>query len=167
MAEHILMGVLTLAVLFDISTAKIPNMITLFGMAAGLLLSLLPGSGISFLSAIGGMALPLVLFPLFRLRMIGAGDIKLMMAVGALIGVEKMPHYALAALIAAGVLSLMLISDGAGEGRLSYLTAYFAEGRYRQSGRQRRYIQGRETAALHGSVPLYMAGVLVVAGLVR
>jgi prepilin peptidase CpaA len=77
----------SVAGLVDFRTRKIPNLITIPGMVAGLTLrsamSGWPGAKV----AVEGAALALVLLlPLVLLRALGAGDWKLMGAVGAFVG---------------------------------------------------------------------------------
>ena len=68
--------------------------------------SQLPG-GLGFLSAIGGLAIGLVvMLPMYLLRAMGAGDVKLMAMVGAFLGPEDVLGAILATFVAGGVLSL-------------------------------------------------------------
>lgn len=67
------------AALFDLRTSKIPNVLLLFGVAGGFLWSRHPIYLIR-------LALPLLLlYPLYYLRMIGAGDVKLFAVYGGLL----------------------------------------------------------------------------------
>jgi len=72
----------------DIRSRRIPNWLTLSGVLAGLLLNtLLAADGNNWRTSLAGMGLAfLVYFPLYLLRGMGAGDVKLMAAVGALMG---------------------------------------------------------------------------------
>ena len=68
--------------------------------------SRLPG-GLGFLSAIEGLAIGLVvMLPMYLLRAMGAGDVKLMAMVGAFLGPEDVLGAILATFLAGGVLSL-------------------------------------------------------------
>ena len=83
------------AVLTDLSSDRIPNilpvsaLVTSFFIRAAIpFIDFLTAGGPApspeiFMSFLGGAAVPLLLFPVFRLRMIGAGDIKLLMALGS------------------------------------------------------------------------------------
>lgn len=68
------------AVLTDIRYHKIKNRTVLFGMAGGFLLNL--GN---IRASVLGVAVPLLLIVFFALNMMGAGDIKLLCSVGAII----------------------------------------------------------------------------------
>lgn len=85
----LLLIVLTAAV-SDIRSRSIPNWLTLGGIAAGLALNTHATGleGLKF-SAMGFGVAALILLPLFALRFLGGGDIKLMAAVGALAGYEN------------------------------------------------------------------------------
>lgn len=79
--------VLTAAV-YDIRFRRIPNWLTLSGVLLGIGLNTVPGlGGVGIGRALLGLGLAfLVYFPLYLLRGMGAGDVKLMAAVGALVG---------------------------------------------------------------------------------
>lgn len=112
-----LLGVLCLAVASDLCEHRIPNVAVLAGMAAGLLLhSLLPGGdgflapapgGLGFGRALQGLALgAAALLPLYALRAAGPGDVKLMAAVGAILGPDAVVPAIAGTFVAGGVLSL-------------------------------------------------------------
>ena len=73
------------AMFFDLTTDKIPNYLVVLELAGGLVYQLYIFGAIGILSFLGGIAVPFVLsYALFLFRMIGAGDIKLLMALGYL-----------------------------------------------------------------------------------
>ena len=69
----------------DIKGYKIKNRDIVIMIAAGLVLNLFSNS---IRESLLGMLLPLVLFPLFALKMLGAGDIKALCAIGSVVGIE-------------------------------------------------------------------------------
>jgi prepilin peptidase CpaA len=74
------------AVIEDLRRRKLPNWLTATGVAAGVALAL-PRGWNGVWPALAGAALGfLILLPLFLLRGMGGGDIKLMAAFGALLG---------------------------------------------------------------------------------
>lgn len=104
----LLAGFLLAAVFSDVATRKIPNRLILVGIVTGLLAqAFLPG-GDGFLSALKGLLFGFGLFlPLYLLRVMGAGDVKLMAMVGCFTGSPAIFGVVLCALLAGGVLSLM------------------------------------------------------------
>ena len=88
----VLVVLLVAAAVIDYRTMRIPNWLTVGGMVAGLVLgtvmALRPLDGL--LAALGGAGTGLViLLPLYALRVMGAGDVKLMAMVGRVPGRER------------------------------------------------------------------------------
>src|SRR4051812_38165028 len=91
-AAQILLGILTLvAAGYDIRYRRIPNWLVLAGIVTGFAWNLFYSSGWSGLGhAAAGLGLGFALyFPLYLLRARGAGDVKLLAAVGAIAGPEN------------------------------------------------------------------------------
>lgn len=122
------MGILALAPLIllllmvtqqDIRGYRIPNRLVFAGIVLGLgLNALLPGGfgfnsvipgGIGWLAALQGWALGMaVLLPLYWLRAMGAGDVKLMGMVGAFLGPGDVLIVVLATFVVGGVMALVV-----------------------------------------------------------
>ena len=85
--QILLLCIVVSAGVSDLRTRRIPNWLVLLGLALGFgLNSFLYGSA-GFYSAAKGMGLAMAIyFPLFALRAMGAGDAKLMAAVGSIVG---------------------------------------------------------------------------------
>lgn len=85
--KFVLPVLLTLAAVIDLRQRRIPNALSFTGMAAGLVLGFWldgwSGLSTSFLGLLTGGALFL---PFYLARGMGAGDVKLMAAVGAFLG---------------------------------------------------------------------------------
>jgi prepilin peptidase CpaA len=97
------------ASVLDIRTRRIPNILTFGAAAAGLLFHVCSGGlrGAGF--SAGGWATGLVLFlPWFALRGMGAGDVKLLAALGAWLGPATTLWVALCSAIAGGVLAVVV-----------------------------------------------------------
>lgn len=108
---------LLLAVGFDLSIRRIPNVLLGVGLALGLFfqaaapsgngLFSAPAGGLGATSALFGGAAGLALFlPLYLMRAMGAGDVKLLAMVGVWLGAPAVLRAALWTLLAGGVLSV-------------------------------------------------------------
>ena len=99
---------LTLAVWHDVRSRRIPNWLVFGAAAAGIALNALPIVGaLGVWQAAGGWALGLaLLMPMYAVKTLGAGDVKLMAAIGAFIGPQAVFGAMLASLLAGGVLAL-------------------------------------------------------------
>jgi len=94
------------AVVTDIRERKIPNKLTVSGLLAGIVLGTVLEGGLPLMALSGaGLAL-LVSFPLVALGAFGAGDAKLLTAVGAFVGPGGLLSVALYAALAGGLLAV-------------------------------------------------------------
>ncbi len=105
----VLIALLAVAAVIDWRSGRIPNWLTLTGMAWGLAFN--ASQGASMTSGLGdgvlGLGTGLALFlPLYAMRAMGAGDVKLMAMVGAFLGAGPTAMAALFVVIAGGVASL-------------------------------------------------------------
>ncbi len=83
----ILAGLLAVAVYTDMRWRKIPNLLTIPGMVAGLIVNFWVGGWPGLIIALQGLGLGVIfLFLPFLLGGLGAGDVKLMALVGAWLG---------------------------------------------------------------------------------
>ena len=107
-AQQLLLGaqvglpvLLTLAAVWDVRYRRIPNWLSLGGMAAGLVLWTWHSGFSGFLASMSGLLLGgAFLLPFYIARGMGAGDVKLMGAVGSFLG----PYHVLAATIVVALL---------------------------------------------------------------
>jgi prepilin peptidase CpaA len=85
---QVLLGILAaVAAAYDIRYRRIPNWLVLAGTIAGLVWNVYSSGGFGLLRASEGLGLGFALyFPLYLLRARGAGDVKLLAAVGAITG---------------------------------------------------------------------------------
>jgi prepilin peptidase CpaA len=115
----ILTVLLLLATREDVRSHRIPNKLVLVGVVLGLGLNgLLPADsgfnsmilgGLGWLAALKGLALGIaVLLPMYLLRAMGAGDVKLMGMVGTFLGPGDLIGALIATFIAGGVMALVV-----------------------------------------------------------
>jgi prepilin peptidase CpaA len=108
--QFILVSVLLIASMTDLQSYKIPNWLTISAMTSGLLgHSLLNGlSGLLFSAK--GLGLGLALFLLFYVMGgMGAGDVKLMAAVGSFIGAEGVLSAGIMAMLLGGFYAIVIM----------------------------------------------------------
>ena len=108
----VLIGFLSIAAISDVRTGRIPNWLVftgvLYALAYNALYPVYPRD-IGILFALGGLLVGLVaLLPGYLLRVLGAGDVKLMAMVGSFIGTWAAVEAVLASLVAGGILALVL-----------------------------------------------------------
>lgn len=111
----ILTSLLTLALviltsLWDVRTGRIPNALTYPAILAGPLLALLPWAGPDVTSSLAGLAVALApALVLWTLGALGGGDVKLLAAVGGLLGYPLILEGLFHSLVAATGMGLTLI----------------------------------------------------------
>jgi prepilin peptidase CpaA len=110
--DVVLLLLVSSAALNDLATRRIPNRLLLAGLAGALLLHLLSNHpGQALLGALGGLGVGLAIFmPLYLLRGMAAGDVKLMAVVGAFTGPEDAFAIAVLTWCAGGVMALLLVT---------------------------------------------------------
>lgn len=105
----ILISTLLLASYFDIKFRKIPNKLTfpviLWGLISAIIISGFKEFQFSFLGFVFGIA---VFFIPFALNMIGGGDVKLMGAIGALMGWRFSLSAVLYSAVAGGIIVIII-----------------------------------------------------------
>jgi prepilin peptidase CpaA len=104
-----LLATMALAAFLDARTLRIPNWLTLAGVVAALAFHTVPGvpGALGWTAPVAGVALALALLvPLWILRVMGAGDVKLMAVVGAFLGPANLIPALLFSFVAAGLLAI-------------------------------------------------------------
>jgi len=105
----VLFTLLAIASVSDYRIYKIPNWLTVGGAAFALIYKTATAASPSsaFLVAFGGLFLGFVIMlPLYALRVMGAGDVKLMAMVGAFLGVHETFQAILFAFIVGGIAAI-------------------------------------------------------------
>lgn len=114
-----LAALLLAAMVCDLRSRRIPNVLVATGVALGLLLQTVAQAGGGLFgnpvgalglvpALLGGLAGLGLFLPLYALRAMGAGDVKLLAMVGVWLGATGVLHAALWTLVAGGVLSLVV-----------------------------------------------------------
>lgn len=105
----VVLGVAAGAIFFDVRTRRIPNVLTLGAALAALAYAGLHGGWSGVETAAAGWAVgAAIFFPFFALGGMGAGDVKLLAAVGAWLGPLNAILVAMFGSIAGGVLALVV-----------------------------------------------------------
>lgn len=116
-AQVLLAAALLAAVGVDLKSRRIPNVLILVGLTVAVLVhawavlqSAVPLAGNAAWSPLAGAGTGLALMlPLYLLRAMGAGDVKLMAMVGAFVGAPTVVTAVLYTLLAGGLLSLVFM----------------------------------------------------------
>jgi prepilin peptidase CpaA len=100
---------LTLACFADLRTRRIPNVLTLSAAGGALLFHVATGGWSAAGWSLAGLFVgALLFFPMFALRGMGAGDVKLLAAVGAWLGPGQVAVVALATSLAGGAIAIVV-----------------------------------------------------------
>ena len=112
MFKEILLALIMLAsVVIDIKSRKIPNYLTFSAMIIGLCISLFAGGIVGLINSFYGLltGFALLIVP-YMLGGMGAGDVKLLMAVGAFLGAVLTFNVFLNGALIGGIYSIMLMA---------------------------------------------------------
>jgi prepilin peptidase CpaA len=110
-AAQVLLGILVaIAAVFDIRFRRIPNWLVLAGVFVGFTWNVYSSGWSGLGRAAAGLGLGFALyFPLYLIRARGAGDVKLLAAVGAITGPVNCLWIFLSTAILGGVIALILL----------------------------------------------------------
>lgn len=107
--EFPLIGLVTLAAIIDLRSRRIPNLLIVTGLIASLLVHVWLEPGADWITWGLGMLTGFALFlPLYLMRGMGAGDVKLMAMVGAFLGPSAIIGVILITFVVGGVLTLVV-----------------------------------------------------------
>lgn len=160
-----LLGIIFLAVFFDLRRGKIPNALILSGLCLGWCWQLVQVGLTGIFVFLAGAGLPLVLLAvLFYFRMLGAGDIKLFAVIGGFMGAEKLLSCMVYSFLLGGAISVLLIIRRRNLlRRLHYFFAYISN--YFQT---KTWVSYRKEEEKDGyfcfSIPVFLSVLLYVGG---
>jgi prepilin peptidase CpaA len=109
----VLLAMVLAAAVYDVRYRRIPNWLTLAGVLAGVALNgfLDQGRPGLFVSSLLGLAMAFgVYFVLYALRAMGAGDVKMMAAVGAIVGWRDWFGVFIITAMIGGIMALILVA---------------------------------------------------------
>jgi prepilin peptidase CpaA len=105
--NQIAIVVASFACVCDVRTRRIPNALTFGAAFVALVFHAVTGGTSGLMTSAGGWVLGILLFfPFFALRGLGAGDVKLLGAIGAWLGPASVLYVGLYASLAGGVLGI-------------------------------------------------------------
>lgn len=108
--DVLVMAVAGVGALTDLRSRRIPNALTASGMASAVVVGVATDGWVGLMHAIGGLATGFALLggP-FAVRIVGAGDVKFLMALGAFIGPRSTVEAFIWATAAGGLLALAML----------------------------------------------------------
>jgi prepilin peptidase CpaA len=105
-----LIAVVFTAAVFDVRYRRIPNWVSVSGAVLGITLNAIQRGLPGVVFSLKGIALSFsIYFVLYTLRAMGAGDVKLMAAVGSLVGWQNWLGVFFIAAILGGILALIIV----------------------------------------------------------
>jgi prepilin peptidase CpaA len=155
----VLIVLLLTAAVFDVLYRRIPNWLTVSGVLLGIALNAFigpPEAGLVF--SLAGLAVGFGIYAvLYALRAMGAGDVKLMAAVGALVGYQRWFGIFFITALIGGVMALILV---VARGRLkktffnmSFILSEMKSGRPAYLGNEELDVKNKTALGLpHGAV---------------
>jgi prepilin peptidase CpaA len=115
LATSVLAALLLAAAWSDIRSRRIPNLVTVTGLVAAIVLRGLVGPGAAIEGVVGALLAFVVVLPFFVLGVMGGGDTKLFMMIGAFMGPR---HFLWAAVLIAIIGGMMAVVDAGRRGAL-------------------------------------------------
>ena len=177
----VLLLILIAAVYTDYRQNRIPNWIIVFGIISGLFISFLHGGIGLFLEGLLGMVLPvIILYPVFMIGAIGAGDLKLFSVVGSYLGIQGITISFIIAFAVGAIISFVkMLHFHNFKERIYYFFSYMADiflkGKWRlyeeakgQTGSQD--CAGEDslnfpTYKIHFALPIFLGVVIYIGGI--
>lgn len=154
------------AMVMDLRRARVDNGWILFCYVCGLAARLFTDGPQGIFAFFSGIFLPILLFGwLFVFHMLGAGDIKLLSALGGVMGAGRILKCMFASvLIGAGISAAILISTGSVRQRFRYFWDYISN--FAASGERKPYFRKEVNVPenFHFTVPIFLSVLLYAGG---
>lgn len=116
--QGLLVLLVVAAAVFDLRQRRIPNWLAVSGLVAGIAMNTFLFESNGFWTSLKGAGLALLIYvPLFALRAMGAGDAKLMAAVGSITGPMNWVGIMILTSLFGGLLAVLLVL---GKGRVRH-----------------------------------------------
>lgn len=153
------------AAAMDVGSGRVKNRWIVILWMIGLIYRALGEGSLGIARFLAGSLFPIgILFPLFRFRMLGPGDIKLFSALGGVMGVRAVAVCVAVSFFSGGVLAVWkLFISGDWISRLRYFTEYI-----QKTIRNRKiipyYVPGDRPENLHFTVAILVGAVLYAGG---
>jgi prepilin peptidase CpaA len=107
----LLIAIVLVAAIYDLRFRRIPNWLNLSGVIVGVVLNTILFARPGFIGAVLGIGCALIVYlPLYLIRGLGAGDVKLMAAVGAIAGPGNWFGIFIATALLGGVVSIVFVA---------------------------------------------------------
>ena len=169
--QSLLLFLLLLAAFADLKTDRIPNGFVALGIVIGVLGSLWHDADIR--QTVVSMLLAfLLLYPLFKIGAMGAGDVKVFMMIGSFVKVKELLVILMLSFVIGALCSLLkLLSEHNGRERMYYFLSYILEvARTRQwklygEHTVQDYEQYRRNK-IHFTIPVLFSVVLRIGGVI-
>ena len=110
--EALLLAIVFIAAVYDVRYRRIPNWLNVIGVLAGIALNTFLYQGLpGLIFSLKGLFLAFTVYVvLYALHAMGAGDVKLMAAVGAIVGWENWFGIFLVTAVIGGIMSIILVT---------------------------------------------------------
>ncbi len=150
----------------DFKAYRIPNKLILSGLALNLFFQILKGSFLSILHCFSILLIVCITFlPIYYIRAIGAGDIKLFAMISCFIGIRQGIHVIVVAFLIGGVFSIIkVLRQHIFRLQLQSLATYITQTYYLKKVVPYDSISSQEKNVIHFSLPILLSTILIIGG---
>nr|WP_294492356.1 prepilin peptidase [uncultured Anaerosporobacter sp.] len=162
----VLIILLVLATVSDFKTYRIPNKLILSGLVISFYFQFLEGFFLSVLYSLGILLLICIVFlPIYYIRAIGAGDIKLFAMISCFVGMKQGIQVIIVAFIIGGVFSIVkLFYYHIFRSQLQSLAEYITQTYYLKKIVPYSSISSKKKNVIHFSFPILLSTILLIGG---